>query len=391
MKTLIATATFLYRHIFVLACWVIWLDIEMVPDVIILDPARGLGNLTADLVYLFTAMLGCVFSVVRYADRVAEFLGEPLGTLVLTLSVTTIEVTLMLTVMTTGSDNPTLLRDTVFATLMIVLNGMVGLTLTAGGWRHREQSFNLRGALSFLHLITPLSLIILVVPNYTRSSPGSTLAPIQEAFLGALCASVYMLFLLMQSTRHRTLFDHVGEAEDLSPVLHPDEEPYGDTNRPHGGSTTPRMLSILAATAGLLVSLAPIVLLAEHLGSLINYGIEYLTAPTAVGGILVTALVLTPEGLGALKAALGNRMQRAVNICLGSALSTMAMTVPAVLIAAGFHRHAVILGIDPVERMLLYATLFTVLITFVSGRSTLLQGSVHLTLFITYLFFIFFP
>lgn len=133
---------------------------------------------------VFLLMLGCVSSVVRQADHLAELLREPLGTLVLTLSATLIEVSLMLGVMLEGKENPTLLRDTVFATLMLSMNGLIGLALVGGGWRHREQAFNLRGALSFLHLIVPLSLLLLILPNYTRSTPGPTLGPHQEAFLG---------------------------------------------------------------------------------------------------------------------------------------------------------------------------------------------------------------
>lgn len=374
---------FCYRHVFVIACWLIWLDLRLLPG--LLDPESGLSVVAASTAVMFTAMLGCVFAVVRWADQLAEILGEPLGTLVLTLSATLIEGSLMLTVMATGGENPTILRDTVFATLMVVLNGMVGLALAAGGWRHREQAFNLRGAIAFLHLIAPLSLIILVIPNFTRSSSGPTLAPIQEAFLGVLCVSVYALFLVMQSTRHRALFDHQ-EAEHRAHSLH---SPAAGAVA--GGNSAGGALAIGVATVGLLVAIAPIVLLAEHLGSVINFGIESFDAPPALGGLLITTLVLAPEGLGALKAALANRMQRAVNICLGSALATIALTVPAVLLAAAYQHRMVTLGLDDVNRLLLFATLLTAMNTFVSGRSTLLQGNVHLMLFVTYLFFILYP
>jgi Ca2+:H+ antiporter len=387
LKALTAAAGFLFRHVFVIGCWLIWLDIFLMPE--ILDAEHGLGVMAAAAGLIFASMLGCVFSVVRYADRLADYLGEPLGTLVLTLSATAIEVSLMLMVMLTGEENPTLLRDTIFATLMVVLNGMVGLALALGGWRHREQSFNLRGALSFLHLIAPLSLIILVMPNYTKSSDDATLVPAQEGFLGVLCVSVYVLFLLMQTTRHRSLFDHLeapSDLEDQDPDPDPRPVPPPVSHEPAAG-----FRDVLGATAGLLFAIVPIMLLAEHLGSLINFGIESLNAPTALGGLLVTALVLAPEGLGAVRAALDNRMQRAVNICLGSALATIALTVPAVLIAAGLAKRSVLLGLEGVNGILLYATLLTALTTFVSGRSNVLQGNVHLMLFAAYLFFIFHP
>lgn len=378
MKILAATTAFLSRHAFVILCWLIWLGLESIPERPMAE--MGLGVLAGAGALVFAAMLGSVFAVVRHADHLADLLGEPYGTLVLTLSATAIEVSLMLMIMLTGEQNPVLLRDTVFATLMVLLNGMVGLSLVAGGWKHLEQEFNLRGALSFLHIIAPLSLMLLVIPNYTKSSSGSTLAPAQEAFLGLLCVSVYALFLLLQTTRHRSLFDH----------LHPERDEPAPKDRPeHPPAATPR--AILRSTAGLLLAVVPIVLLAEHLGGFIDFGIETLHAPAALGGLTVSALVLAPEGLGAFRAAVADRMQRAVNICLGSALSTIALTVPAVLIAAGFQRHALILGLPGVNAILLYATLIASLITFLGGRANVLQGKVHLMLFVAYLFFIVYP
>lgn len=377
MKIHTVLTRFLVPHSFVIACWLIWLALVSYPQ--LLGTERGAHTLVATALVIFLAMLGCVFAVVRHADNLAEMLGEPYGTLVLTLSATLIEVSLMLMVMLTGQENPTLLRDTLFATLMVLLNGLVGLSLTAGGWRHLEQKFNLRGALAFLHLIAPLSLILLVMPNYTQSSRGPTLDPIQEAFLGVLCVSAYLLFLLLQTTRHRSLFDHP----------HPERDGPVPSAPAHEASAEP--WAPWRSAAGLVLAILPIVLLAEHLGGLIDYGIETLKAPGALAGLLVAGLVLAPEGLGAYRAALANRMQRAVNICLGSALATIALTVPTVLIAASLQHHSLILGLDGITPTLLYATLLCSLITLGSGRATVLQGNVHLLLFVGYLFFIFFP
>lgn len=378
MRLLTKAAAFLSRHFFVIACWLIWLGLDAAPALPVTE--MDMGVMTATAAVIFGAMLGCVFAVVRHADRLAEMLGEPYGTLVLTLSATAIEVSLMLMIMLSGEQNPVLLRDTVFATLMVLLNGMVGLSLVAGGWKHLEQEFNLHGALSFLHLIAPLSLILLVMPNYTKSSAGNTLAPAQEGFLGILCVSVYVLFLLLQTTRHKSLFDH----------LHPERDEPAPADLPeHSSAAGPR--AILRSTAGLILAIVPIVLLAEHLGGFIDFGIETLHAPAALGGLAVSALVLAPEGLGAFRAAVADRMQRAVNICLGSALATIALTVPAVLIAAGFQRHALNLGLQGVDSILLYATLIVSLITFLGGRANVLQGKVHLMLFVAYLFFIVYP
>ncbi|MEY3786028.1 MAG: hypothetical protein RLZ75_233, partial [Pseudomonadota bacterium] len=188
------------RNIFVLLGWLIWLIFTLTQTELNADMGLPLMSIYAGLV--FCIMLGCVFAVNRHAEQLSEMLKEPFGTLILTLAVAAIEVSIMLEIMMTGDQNPSMLRDTVFATLMIMLNGMVGLSLLAGSWRHFEQTFNLRGALSYLHLIAPLSLILLIMPNRTTSSPGPTLIPVQEIFLGLLCILVYLLFLFMQTTRH---------------------------------------------------------------------------------------------------------------------------------------------------------------------------------------------
>jgi Ca2+:H+ antiporter len=358
--------------------WLTWLSIQAfgrrLP--IGIEPVLTLG--TGVLVFL--VMLGCVASVVRQADRLAELLREPLGTLVLTLSATLIEVSLMLGVMLADGENPSLLRDTVFATLMLSMNGLVGLALVGGGWRHREQAFNLRGALSFLHLIVPLSLLVLILPNYTRSTAGPTLAPHQEAFLGGLCVVVYLLFLLIQTGRHRSYFDHL----DMGRV--------DETCRPQSaGTLRGRRWTVIMTAGALVASLLPVVLLSEFFGTFINYGIDELNAPTALGGLIIASLGLMSEGVGSFRAALANRMQRAVNICLGCTLSTIGLTVPAVLMAAGWLDMELTLGLDGGNATLLVATLLSAMLTFVSGSANILQGIVHLMLFFGYVIFILFP
>ncbi len=295
---------------------------------------------------LFTLMLGCVFSVVRFADALADSVREPYGTLVLTLSATIIEVSLMLRVMLEGAANPTLLRDTVFAVLMISMNALVGLALTGGAWRHREQAFNLRGALSFLQLIVPISLLVLILPNHTRSSPGPTLAPYQEGYLGALCVTVYLLFLVLQTGRHRSYFDHL-------------QAPLSEGQRAgeSAGLHSPSSGAVALLACGLVVSVVPVVLLSHYLGLAINFGIDEMRAPSALGGLIIASLGLTSEGIGAFRAARAKRMQRAVNICLGSSLSTIGLTVPTVLIAAGLLDMELTLGLDGTNATLLHATL----------------------------------
>nr|WP_232470686.1 calcium/proton transporter [Methylococcus sp. BF19-07] len=359
--------------------WLIWIILQIKGHKF--GPADSLAVLAAGSALTFCTMLGCVFAVVRHADQLAELMDEPYGTLVLTLSATAIEVSLMLMVMAGGAQNPSMLRDTIFATLMVVLNGMVGVSLVSGGWINVEQSFNLRGALSFLHLIAPLSLLLLVLPNYTSSTDGPTLAPVQGAFLGMLCLLVYGVFLIIQTGRHRSYF------ANMSAVLDEDPETNGNT----APRLRPRRSAIVRASFHLLAALLPIILLAEHLGSVIDLAIEESHTPPALGGLVVAALVLLPEGVGAQRAAALNLMQRAVNICLGSALATIGLTVPIILLAASLQRHSLTLGLSGAEETLLYATLLVSVMTFVSGFANVLQGVVHLMLFVAYLFLVFVP
>lgn len=361
-----------------LLSWAAWLWMNQNPQGSSLD-ALGVQSLEIQGGAIFALMMGCVFSVDLFADRLAERLGEPYGTLVLTLSATIIEVSLLLQIMVSGDHNPSLMRDTVYATLMLVLNGIVGISLTAGGWRHIEQAFDLRGALAYFHIIAPLSLFVLVLPNYTGTDGKPTLEPSQEAFLGILCLVVYGVFLRLQMGRHRSHFGHVASTEWVSPRKESRTFGFG------------RKRSLMWPVMGLGAALAPIVLLSEHLAQIFDHGIQMLKWPAGFGGLLITSLVLAPEGLGALRAALSNRMQRSINICLGSALSTIALTVPTVLIASALMGHSLVLGVKATDMILLSATLLVVLVTFVSGKANLLQGIVHLMIFIAYLFFMFKP
>lgn len=368
---------FLSGHKSSLAAWLAVLFLTIRGDLV--HGSQALTGLVG--LVTFGLMMGCAFTVVRHADELAERLGEPYGTLLLTLSATAIETSLLLRVMLEGEENPTLLRDTIFATLMLVLNGLVGLALTAGGWRHIEQAFNLRGALAFLHMIAPLSLLILVLPNFTIT-PLPSLSPTQEVFIGVLCVLVYIVFLGLQMGRHSAHFDHISATSPM-------DEALWDRG---GGEAPPRPpISVALSTAGLIFALLPIVLLSERLAETIEYGIRELHLPTALGGLVVTLLVLAPEGLSAIRAALHNRVQRSINICLGSALSTIALTIPSVLMASAWLGHSLILGVNPLNVTLLYATLIVAFITFVSGRANLLQGTVHIMLFLAYLFFMFNP
>jgi Ca2+:H+ antiporter len=326
---------------------------------------------TVMLLWPFVVILCAAFAVVRHAEGLAARLGEPLGTLILTLSVTGIEVTMIAALMYTGHDsNAALARDAMFAVVMIVLNGMVGLSLLLGGLRYREQTYNLQGANAFLAVIVPLAVLGLVLPNFTTSSPGPTLSPLLATFLIIMSVGLYIVFLAIQNMRHRDYF----QAPDASAA--PD----------HAGH---EVRSVAYHAPLLLAYLLPIVFLAEELATPLNYGIHVLHAPPALGGLLVSVLVLSPESLSAVRAALANQLQRSVNLLLGSVLASIGLTIPAVLTIGFITEQTVVLGLDPVDMTLLLLTLAMSILTFASARTNVLLGAVHFLLFLAYLMLIF--
>ncbi len=329
--------------------------------------------------WLFGVILWCSFGVVRQADAVAWHLGEPYGTLVLTLSVIVIEVSIMASIILHGDNNPTLARDTMFATLMIALNGLVGAALLMGALRYWEQEYNLEGARAFLVVIASLAVFALILPSFTKTEPDPSLSPFQAGLFGAITIAFYAIFLAIQTMRHRAFF-----AEPVDGNGNQRKAAYAQ----HDGQAEG---SLVYHVVMLLLTLAPVVVLAEFLAVIVDFGIEDLRLPTALGGILVAILVLAPEGLTALHAALDNQLQRAVNVCLGSALATIGLTIPAVLAVGLYTGSPMHLGLDQVDTVLLILTLFVSAFTFGGGRTNVLQGAVHLLLFVVYLALIFSP
>jgi Ca2+:H+ antiporter len=328
--------------------------------------------------WLFGTMMWCAFGVVRHAEAVAERLGEPYGTLVLTLSVIVIEVSLLAAIMLHGQNNPTLARDAMFATLMIVLNGMVGTALLMGALRYWEQEYNLAGARAFLVVIASLAVFALIIPNYTKTEPDPSQAPMKALLFASITVLFYIVFVVIQTVRHKAFFAEPAHGHRTK----------GERDDAHSSTGSE---SLAFHVAMLLLTLLPIVLLSEFLAIIVDFGIEDLGLPAPLGGVMIAILVLSPEGLTAFHAALVNHLQRAVNVCLGSALATIGLTIPAVLIIGlitGFEVH---LGLDEVQTVLLILTLFVSGLTFGGVRTNVLQGTVHILLFIVYVALIFSP
>lgn len=323
---------------------------------------------------LFCVMLLLSFSAVRHADHLAVLLGEPYGTLILTIAVITIEVALISAIMLSGEANPALARDTMMAVLMIVLNGVVGLVLVVGGFYHREQEFNLQGARAFLTVLVTLATMTLILPKFTQSTPDPSLNRIQSEWFALITIVLYVTFLAIQTMRHRSFF------------VQPGGEQSGDDGHHVSGSRSVTFHAIL-----LVLTLVPAVLLSKKLAVLLEFGVGTWHLPAAIAGVIIACLVLAPEALAALASARQNFLQRAVNICLGSGLATIGLTVPAALAISIYANQPLELGLSDTDMTLLVLTMFVSGLTFGGVRTNMLQGAVHLVIFVVYVVLIFNP
>lgn len=330
--------------------------------------AAGLGG--PFLILLGIGLAATVMAAVHHAEVIAHKVGEPFGSLVLALAVTVIELALIVSLMIAGGEAANALaRDTVFATIMLIVNGVTGLCLLLGGARHREQSFGLHGVTAALGVLATMAVIILILPNYTTSAPGPFYAAGQLGFVAIGCLVLYGVFLLVQTVRHRDYFLPPGQAAH-------DEAAHA---APPGAAAA--WLSLVM----LMIALGAVVLLAKTLSPNVEALLAALGAPTAAIGVVIAAVVLTPEGLAALRAARNDRLQTSLNLALGSALATIGLTIPAVAALSIVFGWKLVLGLDDKATALLVLSLFVAALSLGTGRTTVLQGATHLTILGIYL------
>lgn len=316
------------------------------------------------------ALIGAVLAAVYHAEVVAHRIGEPFGTLVLAIAVTVIEVSLIVSlILAGGTDTSALARDTVFAAIMIILTGIIGLCLLVGGARYREQSYGRHGVSAALVTLTAISVLTLVLPNYTTSIPGPVYTTSQLVFVAAVSLVLYGTFVMVQAVRHRDYF--------LPREAKEDKEAHAEP---------PTARTALLSTGLLLVCLVAVVLLAKTLAPTIEHGVVSIGAPKSLVGVIVAGVILLPEGMAALQAARRNRLQTSLNLALGSALASIGLTIPAVAVVSVIQGFPVTLGIDTKSTLLLLLSLFTIMLSFGTGRTTILQGVVLLVIFAVYLF-----
>lgn len=322
-------------------------------------------------VVLLAILFGTVFAAVHHAEVIAERIGEPYGTLLLTLAVTIIEVALIATIMLGDKPQPTLARDTVFAVVMIVCNGLVGLCIFIGGLRYREQDFQVSGSNVYLSVLFVLATITLIMPNYTLTAPGPIYSAAQLGFVSVVTLILYAVFLYTQSIRHRDYFiNQAGEKAGESRL-------------------SDRMFALSIAL--LLVSLLAVVLLAKKFSATVDAVTAMVGAPPAFAGVVVALLILMPEGVAAIGAARRNDLQKSINLALGSSLATIGLTVPAVAAVAYTLDKQLVLGLNAPEMVLLLLTFVISMLTFGTGRTNILFGLVHTLVFAVYVFMVFVP
>jgi Ca2+:H+ antiporter len=336
----------------------IWAEIVVVP-------------LVATCVLLVT-----VFVALHHAEVVATRVGEPYGTLLLTIAVTTIEVSIILSMMLHGENNPSLARESVFSTVMIVCAGVVGLCLTLGGWRHRQQELKRQGTSAFLATLIALTVLTLVLPDFTLGAGPGRFTPVQLAFVSFLSLLLYGGFMFAQTIRHRNDFV---------------EETLPQSAQAESGNDS---IKATILHAGLLfIGLIGIVLLAEDVARGAETGLAAMKIAQgdAIIGALIATLVLLPEAVSAIRAALNNELQRSINVALGSALATIGLTIPAIAAGSLLTGRELTLGLSPGDMVLLVLILAISTQSFGTGRTTMLTGIVHLVVFVAYLMLIVIP
>jgi len=345
--------------ILALVVLVMWGSSQSLPVVIGINILALVGILTS------------AFSVVRHADVLAHRLGEPYGSLILSLSVVILEVSLISALMATGDAAPTLMRDTLYSIIMIVTGGLVGFSLLLGGRKFATQYMNLFGIKQYLIALFPLAIIVLVFP---MALPEGNFSLGQSLLVALISAAMYGVFLLIQTKTHQNLFIYEHEDE-------------GDDGDPHHGK--PSAHSSVWHTIWLIVHLIAVIAVTKMNANPLEHLLSTMNAPEQFTGFLVALLILSPEGLGALRAVLNNQVQRAMNLFFGSVLATISLTVPAVTIIAYLTGNNLMFALGKPQMVVMVTALVLCQISFSTGRTNVLNGSAHLALFAAYLMTIF--
>jgi Ca2+:H+ antiporter len=326
-------------------------------------------------IWLVVCIVAAAFRAMAHADELAEKFGEPLGTVLLTVSAIIIEVAAVCAVMLGSNGDATVARDTMLSVLMILLNLLMGAVLVIGGLKRQEQEFNAQSASAYLPMIIALGAITLILPRFTRSAEGGWMSDPMEVFVGCASLVIYLVFLYFQTTRHRNFYAH----------HHMTEREHEARKEAHASGEAHEPVSTWRSGTLLVLALVGVVAIAEGLAGRVQGLLAASYLPAGIGGVFIAALVLAPEGLAALKAAAREETQRAMNVLLGSSLSTIGLTVPAVLAIRWFTGVSPELGLDAPYIVLLVTTFLVAVVNLRAGRVNAVQGVVHILLFLAFI------
>ena len=340
--------------------------------ILALSWSRSLSN--PILTILGLLLVATVFTAVHHAEVVALKVGEPFGSLILALSVTVIEVGMIVVlILESPQTNQNLARDTVFAAVMITTNGIVGIALLIKALKQKVAIFNAMGVGGALAALGALSTLSLILPSVTTSSPGPTFTNLQLAFAALVSLVLYLTFVAVQTVRHRDYF--------LPPPREDQTIPLEEHVDP------PTKSQALQSVAGLLISLVVVVGLAKVTSPLIQGFVDDRGLPQMMVAISIAIVVLLPESISAIKAARYGRTQTSLNLAYGSALASIGLTIPAIAVISILYSYEVNLGLNAAEIVLLALTFFVSTLTVVSGRASLLQSVIHLSIFGSFIMF----
>jgi Ca2+:H+ antiporter len=260
-------------------------------------------------------------------------------------------------------------RDTIYAAIMIICNGVVGLCILVGGLVHHEQSFRVEGSNAGLAALIALSAFSLVLPDFTTTTPEGTYSNAQLVFTAITASALWAVYVFIQTVRHRDYF-----------------LPPADASSPDAHAAPPTNREAWTSFGLLIVSLVSVVGLAKLLSPLIEQVVEQAGAPKAVIGIVIAMLVLLPETWAAVRAAHANRLQTSMNLAIGSALASIGLTIPVVAVTAIVFGMPLMLGLEPKDLAMLAVTFLLSGVTLGTGRTHMMQGAVHLVVFAAFLF-----
>lgn len=355
----------------------------------VMQGTMSTGTAIAVFLLLLATIITAAFGVVKEADELAHKLGEPYGTLILTLSIVSIEVILIAAVMLGPGDNATIGKDSIFSVMMIIMNLVMGLCLLAGSLKFGEQEYNAQGSLAYHSMIIMLGGISMMLPNFITGAGNGEFSFVQAIVLSSMVAVLYGFFLYFQMTTYR--HHYVQPAVGMMEIRYAEAQKEKEAAAQDQLTAPKDSRELFIRSIVLLGMILPIVLLAHHMAVVVDFGIKAAQLPPLLGGVLIAIIVFTPESMTAVKAALNNEFQRAINLCHGAFVSTVGLTVPAVLVVGLIADKTVRFGLAGYETILFVVTLLLSLMTFLGRRTSPILGLMHILLFIVFIMLIFYP